>query len=178
MIDFEKFREIYDLYYESLCKFLIFYTKDAQIIEDLVQEIFLSLWENRHIIEISYIKTYLFQSARNKMLNYLRDSRNRSKLLEKWYEEQLCDSMADSGRFDIEQLTAKIQQAIESLPQKCKEIFILSKMKGLSYKKIAELKNISTKTVENQMGIALKKLRFSLSEYFPLFFPLLIFFLF
>ena len=81
------------------------------------------------------------------MLNYLRDSRNRSKLLEKWYEEQLCDSMADSGRFNIEQLTTKIQQAIESLPQKCKEIFILSKMKGLSYKKIAELKNTTFENV-------------------------------
>lgn len=166
-INLQKFREIYDLYYEPLCKFLLFYTKDAHIIEDIVQEVFLALWENRDSIEISYIKTYLFQSAKNKLLNYLRDEENRSALLEKWYREQLESRIPAEERFNTDALLKIIDKAIESLPEKCREIFILSKVENLSYKQIAELQQISLKTVENQMGIALKKIR----EYLALNYP-------
>lgn len=164
LINLETFRETYDLYYEALCKFLFLYTKDVQIVEDIVQEIFLSLWENKNTIEINYIKTYLFQSAKNKMLNYLRDEKNRSVLLERWFDEQMREKSLDTNSFEVEKLLAIVENAIESLPQKCKEIFILNKIENLSYKKVAELKGLSIKTVENQMGIALKKIREFLSD--------------
>jgi RNA polymerase sigma-70 factor (ECF subfamily) len=149
-----------------LCRFLSFYTQNAQAVEDIVQEVFLSLWENRNTVEISHIKTYLFQSARNRMLNYLRDEKNRSVLLEQWFEEQMQmrNKNSGAGNFDTGKLLKSVEKAIESLPRKCKEIFILNKIEELSYKKIAETKGISIKTVENQMGIALKKIRQFLSE--------------
>lgn len=115
------------------------------------------------------MKTYLFQSAKNKMLNHLRDEKNRSLLLEKWFEEQIQDNtMPETDRFDADELLTAVGKAIENLPQQCKEIFTLSKIENLSYKKIAEVKSISAKTVENQMGIALKKIREYLSKNFPL----------
>lgn len=163
-INLENFREIYDLYYETLCRFLFLYTQDVQVIEDVVQEIFLSLWENRDTVEINHIKTYLFQSARNKMLNHLRNQKNRSILLEQWFEEQMLHQTSKSDNLDTDKLLRAVENAIENLPQKCKEIFVLNKIENLPYKKIAEAKGISIKTVENQIGIALKKIRELLSK--------------
>lgn len=168
-INIHSFRDIYDLYYEPLCKFLLLYTKDASIVEDVVQEVFLTLWQNRSAVEINYIKTYLFQGAKNKMLNYLRDEKNRSVLLERWFEEQVHSGFSETEKYDTDKLLIIVEKAIESLPQKCKEIFMLNKVENLPYKKIAEIKNISPKTVENQIGIALKKIREFLSSNITLF---------
>lgn len=164
-INLQSFREIYDLYYEPLCRFLYLYTQDVYVVEDVVQETFMSLWNSRNEVEIKFIKTYLFQSAKNKILNHLRNEKNRNVLLEKWFEEQMWDSsIPETDQFDTDELLIHVEKAIENLPQKCKEIFILHKFENLPYKKIAEIHNISIKTVENQMGIALKKIRQSLSE--------------
>lgn len=168
-IDLQSFRELYDLYFDSLCKFLSLYTRNMQVVEDMVQEVFLSLWENKETIEITYIKTYLFQSARNKMLNQLRNEKNRSILLEIWFEEQLQNNLSEEDRFNTDKLLQSTSKAIQNLPPKCKEIFILNKIESLPYKKIAEAKGISIKTVENQIGIALKKIREHLSKHILLF---------
>lgn len=168
------FRQIYNLYYDSLCKYLFFYTKDTGIIEDIVQEIFLSLWENRDNIEMEHPKTYLFRMARNRALNYLRDQKRHSEILEAWFQKQLEGQLSDSEKFDVEQLLKDIEKAINTLPRKCKEIFVLCKVHNYSYQQIADLKQIARKTVEAQMGIALKKLR----EYFSSYHSLPILFLF
>ena len=83
-MDIQAFRIYYDTYYEQLCCFLNFYTHDVAVIEDIIQEVFLKLWENKDCIEITYIKTYLFRAAKNRVLNYLRDEENRHQLLENW----------------------------------------------------------------------------------------------
>ena len=92
------------------------------------------------------------------MLNYLRDKENHTVLLEKWARIELEKSEA-ADCVDRELFYRLLQAAVESLPEKCKEIFILSREEQLSYKEIAQVKEISVKTVENQMGIALKKIR-------------------
>lgn len=103
------------------------------------------------------------------MLNYLRDEKNRSVLLERWFEEQIQDnSTSEINRFDTDRLLMAVGKAIESLPQQCKEIFILCKIENLSYKKTAEMKGLSVRTVDNQMGIALRKIREFLSKNLPL----------
>lgn len=158
-IDFNNFQNLYDLYYESLCEYLNFFTKDIHIIEDTVQEVFMYLWENREVVEINHVKTYLFRSARNKMLNHFRDQKIKSVFLENWFENQLENIREQKDAFNTEQLLSAIQKSIDALPPKCRELFILSKFEGLTYKQIAELKEVSIKTVENQMGIALKKIR-------------------
>lgn len=160
-INAQSFRTIYDLYYGQLCKFLNFYTHDETIIEDVVQEVFIKLWESRDELEIEYIKTYLFRMARNKLLNQVRNEEHRISLLENWVEDQLKHA-DDTDCFDIDSFYQMAQQAIENLPPKCKELFLLNRESKLTYRQISEQKEISIKTVETQIGIALKKIRESL----------------
>lgn len=154
-----KFKEVYDLYYIPLCKFVLFYTKDKQLIEDTVQDVFLSLWENRDNFNAIHTKTFLFQCVKNRLFNKFRDEKNRSRLLENWFQSVIEDTILEDDKYEAEKVLNIINKAIESLPKKCREIFILHKIKNLSYKQIAEIMQVSEKTVGNQMGIALKKIR-------------------
>ncbi|WP_455637698.1 RNA polymerase sigma-70 factor [Parabacteroides sp.] len=164
IIDAETFKDAYNDYFEIICRFLNYYTRDSQAIEEVVQDVFVTLWEEYEGREVQYIKTFLYNSARNRMLNYLRDKENRMILLEKWARIELEENEA-TDCVDREAFSQLLQAAVESLPEKCKEIFILSREEQLSYKEIAQIKDISVKTVENQMGIALKKIREYLSDH-------------
>lgn len=161
-MDIATFRKYYELYYDQLCHFLNFYTQDITIIEDVLQEVYLKLWENRDEIEIQYIKTYLFHATKNRVLNHLRDEQNRHYLLENWFNQQQQEKQGKEC-YDLEQFTTLLYKAIEQLPEKCREIFLLSRQEKLTYKQIAEKLDISVKTVEAQMGIALKRIRDTLS---------------
>ena len=132
--------------------------KEAPVQEEVVQDVFVTLWEDYEGKDIQYIKTFLYNSARNRMLNYLRDKENHSVILEKWARIELEKSEAVDC-VDRELFYQLLQAAVESLPEKCREIFVMSREEQLSYKEIATIKEISVKTVENQMGIALKKIR-------------------
>lgn len=158
IFDVETFRAIYELHYNALYKFLGVYSHNSPQIEDVIHDTFVKLWEERNFIEITYVKTYLFHAARNKMLNLLRNEHQRLNLLENWFEDQEIHNN-DVDCYDIDAFYAKAQQAIDSLPTKCKELFLLNRMQKMSYKQIANHKAISVKTVENQIGIALKKIR-------------------
>ncbi|MDD2243403.1 MAG: RNA polymerase sigma-70 factor [Bacilli bacterium] len=156
------FRKYYDLYFNELCKSLNYYTHDVNAIEDAVQEVFVKLWENRDEIQIDYIKTYLFTAARNRILNYLRDK----KLHEDRLKNVLHEIKSTQGNdISINESRHKvIETAINTLPLKCKEIFKLKSEENLSYAQIADNKKVSIKTVENQIGIALKKIRLYIKE--------------
>ncbi|CAK7073086.1 MAG: hypothetical protein BACD_03467 [Bacteroides rodentium] len=157
------FRTYYDLYYEPLCRFLNFYTQDITVIEDVLQEVFLKLWENKDEIEVKYIKTYLFHATKNKVLNHLRDEEKRHHLLENWLNQQQLEKQGKEC-YDIEQFTAALHKCVEQLPDKCREIFLLSRQERLTYKQIAERLSISPKTVEAQMAIALSRIRKEMSN--------------
>ena len=158
IINERTFKDAYNDYFEIICRFLNYYTRDYQVIEEVVQDVFVCLWEDYEGKEIQYIKTFLYNSARNRMLNYLRDEENHTVLLEKWARIEL-EKNESVDCVDRELFYQLLQAAVESLPEKCREIFILSREEQLSYKEIAQVKEISIKTVENQMGIALKKVR-------------------
>lgn len=133
--------------------------KDDQLAQDAVQEVFFNLWKNRAKVEVTDgIKSYLFTSTKNKVLEYLR----REKMMEEHADKVRINELM---RYDIEEEAEKyvriekIHAAINELPPKCREIFKLSKMNGLSYIEIADHLNISPKTVENQIIRGLKLLR-------------------
>lgn len=158
IINEKNFEKAYNDYFEIVCRFLNYYTSDYYVIEEVVQEVFVKLWEEYEGREIKYLKTCLYNSARNGMLNYLRDNENRTVLLEKWATAEL-EKDAAHDCVDREAFSNLLQTAVEALPEKCREVFILSREERLSYKEIAQVKGISLKTVENQMGIAMKKIR-------------------
>jgi len=165
-ITHSSFRQLFDCHFEPLCKFLAYYTTHRVTIEEVVQDVFVKLWEDRNVLKIESVKTYLYTSARNRMLNYIRDEKRRHTLLEQWMQHETEKNRGEEC-FDIEEFSQRVQTAINNLPDQCRKIFELNKKRGCTYKQIAEQLNISVKTVETQMGIALRKIREQLSMYYP-----------
>ena len=165
IIDESTLKELFNVYSDDLCTFLNYYTHDKQLIEDIIQDVFISLWEERDTINIFYIKTYLYNAARNKVLNSLRDEQNRSLLLERWASRELEKQKARDC-INMEEFSSVYQQPINSLPEKCREIFTLSREQNKTYREIAGEKDLSVKTVEAQMSIAIKKVREYILNYY------------
>ncbi len=153
------FKVLFDKYYSQLTQTAYLFVKDSDIAEEIVQEFFIKLWIKKNEINInSSVKSYLFQSIRFRSINYIRDHKRIAS--ENFELELINDSIENQFEdFDYDIIKNKLVAAIDSLPEKCKIIFLLSREESLTYKQIAEKLDISQKTVENQIGIALKKLR-------------------
>jgi RNA polymerase sigma-70 factor, ECF subfamily len=156
---------IFKKYRPGLVSFAITIVHNVDDAEEIVHDVFLSYWNGgsyRDIQEGAALKSYLFTSVKNRSLNHLRKSKVGFNDLPE------DDLYVDNSPAVTEQIVAKEAQErlsylIETLPEKCRQIFILSRTYELSHKEIAELLDISPKTVENQVAIALKYLR----NYFP-----------
>ena len=149
----EDFEKLYKLYYPKMFAFAKNYVPANEDAENIVHDVFLTLWERKEEIEISFtLTTYLFTLVKNRCLNFLRH-----KLIEEEYNSQMK-----------EELQEIIRRALDTLPERCREIFIKSRIEGLKYKEISDELGISVNTVENQMVTALKKLRVALKDYLPL----------
>lgn len=164
--DRSAFEALFRLHYRPLCAFAMGYVKDADRSEDLVQDLFFRLWLDREKLQITTsVKSYLYSAVRNRCLNALK-SQGRMRVL----NEELDDRMVEVGPMEDEhsERIARVQAAIESLPEERRKVFKLSRYEGLKYHEIAERQGISVKTVENQMGKALKTLREELADLVPL----------
>lgn len=152
-------------YYAYVCKVVYQIVTDAQVAEDIGQDVFFELWRKKEKLNISIsLKAYLRRAAVNKTLNYLRDRKI------KWDDEselpKLAGDMPDANRpLEAAELQQFIDKAIDQLPEKCRIVFMLSRQEDLSYQEIADYLNISTKTVENQISKALKHMRTVLKPY-------------
>lgn len=170
MVDGDKnaFRYFFEKYYSELCNFVNIYLKDTSLSEEVVQDIFVYFWENKSKINIhSSARAYLFSASKYRSLNELRKQKQipRSKDSASAGNLQTLPDETEDYFTDPEELKNILDQAIQQLPEKCQEIFLLSKKENLSNKDIAGQLNISVKTVENQITIALKKLRAYLAPY-------------
>ena len=149
--------------------------RDRDAAKDVVQEVFVKLWKNKDSLQFGeQIKHYLFKATAHTSLNHLR-SRRKFYRLEDF--EQVKDLAAQSGTetTSFKELELRSRQAIDRLPPQCKTIFVLSRQEGLKYQEIADTLGLSIKTVENQMGIALEKLRADLKPFLSLeFFTILV----
>ena len=163
--DEQAFKALFQKYYSAMCNFAGQLLPDSEMAEEIVQDLFVRIWEKRESISIdSSVKHYLFKSIRNQCLNQLQHLKIRKKYADRILESAQLD--IDPEQYLIEgELFKRIEKSIESLPPKRKEIFRLSREKGLRYKEIADELSISIKTVEAQMGLALKYLRDDLKEY-------------
>ena len=160
--DFEAYETIFKKYYQELYRFAYNYLRDQVPAEEMAQEVFLYIWEKRAQIEIkTTLKTYLYSAIKNKCLNYIKYEIPRKHELEESHLALMTINQPDQEE-DNEKMKRHIALAIDQLPTKCKQIFVLSRNGGLTYEEIAEEMEISIKTVENQISIALKKLRESL----------------
>ena len=163
--DRQAFESVFRESYRSLTAYAFRFVSDLPTAENIVQDVYLKLWQNRHqlVITTSLIH-YLFRSVRNQSLNHLDKAKVRSEYL-KMQIEQEHDSEDYSAFYPEIGLLDKIETAINALPVKRQEIFRLAREEGLKYREIADRLNLSIKTVEAQMTLALKQLRESLKEY-------------
>lgn len=142
------------------------YLKDRDATEEAVQQVFYIVWERRESINITTsFKAYLYQAVRNHCLNALKHEQVKASAHGELLRE---DEPEEENNLESIELRERIDQAISELPTERQKIFRMSRFEELKYKEIAEKLQISVKTVENQMGKALKHLRESLSELIPL----------
>lgn len=159
------FKALFQKYYASMCHFALQFLHDSQMSEETVQEFFVHLWEKRQGLTIeSSVKHYFFRSVKNQCLNQLQHQKIKNRYAGKVMEASQQEPDPEQYYMEVD-LIQRIEKAIGSLPPKRQEIFRLSREQGLKYKEIAEELNLSVKTVEAQMGLALKHLRDELKEF-------------
>ncbi|MGC8824636.1 MAG: RNA polymerase sigma-70 factor [Bacteroidales bacterium] len=150
-------------HYENFCLLAYRYLHDRDMAEEVVQDVFVKIWEKRNLIEIKGSLTAYFNMAiKNTCLNFLKHKRVEVVFAQNYLQQQK-DEVSPLDNSD--ELTEKIKQAIDSLPPQRKKIFLMSRNDGLKYQQIADKLQLSVKTVEAQMGLALKQLREQLREY-------------
>lgn len=160
----EKVEILFRQYYAGLCKSLFKILRDATLAEDIVQEVFLKVWEMRDTLKMEdAIQSYLYRSCYNAALNFLKQQKRHTDL--DTLETPLPGTETAEKQLHFQETEARIQQAIEALPPKTKIVFTLSRFEELSYKEIAARLDISVKSVEKHMGIALQRLRENLKDY-------------
>jgi len=141
--------------------------RDRAIAEELVQDVMLELWRRRESLAADGSpQAYLFQATRNRVLNHLRHLKIEQRSEPDVRGESWTTPHADAAVAE-EELDAAVQRAVRSLPDRCREVFELSRVHGLKYSEIASQLGISVKTVEAQMGKALRTLRERLAPLLP-----------
>ena len=165
--DENAFKYFFAIYYDDLCNFVNSYLRDETLSEDIVQSIFIYLWENRDSLPSnSSIKAYLYTATKNKSLNHLRNEKNKHRIEGALFAQTESFSDESADRYlEFEELKTILSRAVEVLPTQCKTIYQLSRDEGLSQKEIAEKLGITMKTVENQMTIAIRKIKEHLQPY-------------
>lgn len=166
----QAFEKLFKKYYEGLCQYCLQYVKQEEIAEEIVQDMFVKLWQLKNQLNVhTSLKAYLYTSVKNGALNYLKSQYARQQF--EGHKTQQFELLIDSTTqesLDYEDLTKLVSEAVERLPQQCRTIFEMSRSGGYTYKEISEKLNIAPKTVENQMGIGLKKLKEYLRTYWDL----------
>lgn len=170
--DLSVFRWLYTQYYAVLCVYAKRFTHDKEIAEEVVQDVFLKLWEQHGRFTITdSVKAYLFASVRNRCLDHLKHLQIVHRYTE--YYTHLLREAEDLYLFSQEsgesvmianEFEKSVFDAIESLPEQCHRIFTMSRFEGLRHQDIAEKLGVTLNTVQKQMSIALDKLREKLGK--------------
>ena len=164
----DPFEIVFRSFYPALCRYAGSIVNDDDQAEDIVQQVFINIWEKRHTITFHVsAKSYLYRAVHNRCLNYLEQNKVRQ-----MYASENSTMAEPASPPDLPQhqreLQLQITNAINKLPEQCRIIFKLSRFEEMKYAEIAAHLGISIKTVENQMGKALRVLREELKEYLPL----------
>jgi len=164
--DRKAFEMIFDATYTLLCQISFRMMKNAELAEEIVDDVFYSFWKNRSNININTsFKSYLVASVRNRSLDYLRkQKKEKPSQLEVAAEIASAETIA-SDTLAYEELKSHISTTIQSLPPQCRLIFMMSREQDLTYKQISTQLGLSIKTVDTQMGRALKYLRNELKAF-------------
>ncbi len=171
LLDKKVFENLFKEQYDTLCKAVYKIIPDEAVAEDIVQEVFCWLWNNRSTLIIQgTLKYYLYQACINRSVSYLRKEKNAVNRAKLFTEEISGEKNSIDEYITLKETTKRVNQVIDSLPLACRTVFMLSRFEYKSYKEIGSELNISVKTVENHMVKALKYLRKNLLLLLPLIF--------
>ncbi|WP_238354343.1 RNA polymerase sigma-70 factor [Fulvivirga marina] len=166
--DEQAFEHLFKVHYSGMCGYALRYVEDSAQAEEVVQDVFLGFWEKRLTLEITgSLEAYLYRSVRNKCLNHIKHEKVKYRFAMSHVSSQSIEERRVDDKVVELELREKIEACVDQLPPERKRIFKLSREEGMKYKDIAAQLDISIKTVETQMGKALKFLRENLMEYLP-----------
>lgn len=167
--DLNAFEMMFKTYYQPLCRYANSYLSDPEEAEEIVQNAFIGIWEKRSSIEINTsLKAYLYRAIRNASLNNIKHQKVKQAYAAMAVSNEEKTIEASDQSVIREELEDRINTALDVLPEQCRLVFKLSRFEELKYQEIADQLGISIKTVENQMGKALKIMREQLRDYLPL----------
>ena len=169
--DNSAFETIFKAYYSELHNYAIGIIGDLEASEDIIEELFIWLWENRKSVRVeSSLEAYLIKIIHNRCLNYVKHQKVKQKYLNenlrlRAIEEKVQEDYIEFFKNqEYDNNEEKIRTAIENLPEQCRKIFIMNRFDELKYREIAQKLDISLSTVKNQMSIALKKIKDDLKQ--------------
>lgn len=162
------FEKVFKTYFKGLHAFAYTFVKDDVMAEEIVQNVFFRIWEKKEQLQIDdSLKSYLYRSVHNESLNHIKHLKVKTSFQLQYSGNMESSNQDASNQMIATELETEIEKAINELPQQCRIIFQMSRFEQLKYQQIADQLNISIKTVENQMGKALKVMRSKLIEYLP-----------
>lgn len=155
------FKALFFAFYNPLCNYAFSILKNESDAKDVVNDVFLKIWDDRNklVIEGVKLKSYLFKSTKNRSLEWLRKKSTKQKYEEvftRLKEQNLEDASLEEDKILLKE---QISNSVRQLPDKCKQIYLLRTQNGLTFAEIGTHLNISKRTAENQMAIAIKKIR-------------------
>lgn len=178
---YQSFHQAFLQFYEPLCQYAYALVKETQAAEDIVQEIFVRVWEKKkELIGSPDLKFYLYTAVRNNCITYAQKNKRSPVTSLTGQEVAIAPSNTLPENKIEKSFEELLEEGLDRLPPRCREVFVLSRMSKLTYQQIADTLGISIKTVENQMGKALSVLRAYVKEKqvnfigFPVIFSLLI----
>lgn len=160
------FRQFYDHFFLTLFRFTCSLTKERELAEEITHDVFVQCWQKRReLTNVRNPQVYLFVAARHRVVDHMRkQSSNRNVELREEGGDYEVHLTPDPEQLLItNEMMGRMEEAITALPPKCREVFILVKQYGLRYKEVAAILDLSAKTVENQLAIALRKLTKAIS---------------
>jgi RNA polymerase sigma-70 factor (family 1) len=163
------FERVFKTHFNSLYNYAYTILRNESTAEEVVQQVFFKIWEKRESLpDETLLKAYLYRAVHNESLNAIKRQKVRSgyQMYAVSSTEQAFDNA--SGKVHMAELQQELHKAMNELPEQCRTIFQMSRFEEMKYKEIADELNISPKTVENQMGKALKILREKLAHFLPL----------
>lgn len=158
--DAQAYKQLFLLFYPSLVPFAVSIIKSKELAEEIVSDVFIKIWQKRQQLDkVENLSFYLFTAVKNKCLTRLNNSKNKAEvdITDISFEFKSIYHDPEQKMISAEMIN-QIHKAIQELPPRCKLIFKLVKEEGLKYKEVAELLQLSVKTVENQMSLAFKKI--------------------
>lgn len=153
----EEYRSYFEMYFGAIRNFLYFKTSDEGMAEDIAQDTFIKLWENRHKIQRKTVKSYLYTIAGNLAINQLKRQQLQYKFMNQVEYHQ--DNKDPDYLLRMKEFEAELQAVIASMPEGSREVFLMNRIEDLKYREIAERIGITVKAVEKRMSKALQIIR-------------------